>query len=608
TWLFEGHWRRRQTYLDATNIVRTVLTSEYFGLVVEITDVVPPGSALLARRFRLRSLVSGKRPVSVLHYFRFALGEVPWKQTVRHVPEQGAMVQRFRDIAMAVGGDEFSGIRCGKAGDGDRSAKADIGDGRLTGQTEDIGEVDFAAAWTIKSDGQSPVVSGRQRRKAETAEDRLLIVSAGESEAEALDQLAEAKQAGFGQLRRAAEEADRAFVRPAGLGAGAAGPTNGDDIREAYERAVLSLRLLQDAETGAILAAPEFDPTYEECGGYGYVWPRDGAYAALALAQVGHRDAAERFLDWCVKAQGDDGRWRQRYWADGSPGPTWCPPGEREQLDQSATVMFLAGRLLAGTRGKRRTEFLGRYGEMIDRGAEALLEATDPERMHRPACDLWESFHGSFTYTAAALWGALGTLRPTIGRRLGRGAEMRVREAQKAIKETVCERLWLGTYLARGIGADGSVDRHVDSSVLGVLEPFGMLSLDDDAERAMIELSVAVIEEHLGASLGRGKGIFRFQFDTYLAGAIGCVNTLWLAQVLLRLAEWHREGDAKLAAGYLDRAKSYMRFCLAHRSPTGLFPELIGRHPDTPYWAAPHGWASGLFVECARLLRSTEKA
>ncbi|MGD8240822.1 MAG: hypothetical protein PVH68_19890, partial [Armatimonadota bacterium] len=51
TWLFEGHWRRRQTYLDATNIVRTVLTSEYFGLVVEITDVVPPGSALLARRF-----------------------------------------------------------------------------------------------------------------------------------------------------------------------------------------------------------------------------------------------------------------------------------------------------------------------------------------------------------------------------------------------------------------------------------------------------------------------------------------------------------------------------------------------------------------------------
>ncbi len=586
TWLFEDHWQRTQSYLPSTNIVRTVLTSKALALTVEITDVVPPDSALLARQFRMRSHISGERSVTLLHYFRLTLGEVEWKQTVRYVPAQHAIVQSFRDITFAVGGDAFNAIRCGRAEEGDRSAKADIADGALTGQTEDIGAVDFATAWTL-----------RVRRQAET---RVLMVSAGENEAAALEQLAEAKDAGFAQLADSAEAEDRRFLKPALRQA----PEDDEDIAQAYERAVLSLRLLQDAQTGAILAAPEFDPGYEECGGYGYVWPRDGAYSALALANVGHRDAAERFLDWCAKAQGEDGLWRQRYWADGSLGPTWCAPEDYEQLDQSASVMFVVGRLLAGLRGRSRATFLDRYGTMIDRGAEALLAMTDPERMHREACDLWESFHGSFTYTGAAIHAALRLLGPTMGKRLGAPAQRAAREAQRAIKETICQRLWRGTHMARGIALDGSVDEHLDSSVLGVLEPFEVLSLDDDTERAMVENSVAAIEEHLRADLHGGRGIFRFQFETYLGGAVGCVNTLWMAQVLLRLAQWHQWRYPTYAAEYLSRAKSYLRFCLKHRSPTGLFPELIGRTAEAPYWAAPHGWASGLFVECARLLKS----
>jgi|GEM_PF-321599 len=615
-WLFDDRWDRTQSYAPGSNVVHTTLASEPLGLTVEITDVVPPDSALLARRFVLRSHIPTARTVSVLHYFYFTLGEVPWKQSVRYLPDAAAMVQYFRDIAVAVGGDAFTAIRCGRARDGERSAKTDIADGALTGQPEDIGEVDFAVAWTLKL-----------RTRAET---RVLMISAAETEAAALRQLSEAKQTRFAQLAAAAQCSDRAFgrlprrafpaVRREGVvracasagstdtrsspGEPSMGPAGDGSFAEAYERAVLSLRLLQDAQTGAIAAAPEFDPTYERCGGYGYCWPRDGAYAAMALAEIGHRDAAERFLDWCAAAQGGDGLWRQRYWADASLGPSWCAPERREQLDQSATVLFLAGKLLASLRGRPHTTFMDRHGLMIERGAKALIAAADLERMHCPACDLWESFEGAFTYTAAAIHGALGLLRTPIARRLGPDAQKAAREIQRAIKSTVCGKLWLGTHLARGIATDGSIDGHIDSSILGALEPFNLLSLDDEAERAMVEHSVATIEEHLGTSGADGNGIFRFQFDTYLGGAIGCVNTLWLAKVLLRLAQWYQGRNEKRAADYLQRAKSHIRFCLKHRTPTGLFPELIGRTPDTPYWAAPHAWASALFVGCAILLQS----
>jgi GH15 family glucan-1,4-alpha-glucosidase len=56
---------------------------------------------------------------------------------------------------------------------------------------------------------------------------------------------------------------------------------------------------------------------------------------------------------------------------------------------------------------------------------------------------------------------------------------------------------------------------------------------------------------------------------------------------------------------FRDRAVEYLRLCLARTTPTGLLPELIGLQPDTPYWAAPHAWASALMVRCVHLLDDT---
>src|SRR5262249_17950699 len=49
-------------------------------------------------------------------------------------------------------------------------------------------------------------------------------------------------------------------------------------VRNVSNRSLITLNLLTDSQTGGILAAPECDPDFTSCGGYGFCWPRDGAF------------------------------------------------------------------------------------------------------------------------------------------------------------------------------------------------------------------------------------------------------------------------------------------------------------------------------------------
>src|SRR5262249_15510216 len=77
--------------------------------------------------------------------------------------------------------------------------------------------------------------------------------------------------------------------------------------RELYERSLLTLKLLSDRTTGAIIAAPEFDREREACGGYGYVWGRDAAFNAHAMGLAGMFEEAEAFFEFARRVQERDG-------------------------------------------------------------------------------------------------------------------------------------------------------------------------------------------------------------------------------------------------------------------------------------------------------------
>ncbi len=86
---------------------------------------------------------------------------------------------------------------------------------------------------------------------------------------------------------------------------------------EMYERSLLVLHALIDRRTGAVAAGAR--------DGWAYVWPRDAAAVAMALAATGHRGEAESIVRFLLGAGIEQAA---RFNGDGSPAPGRAAQGD----------------------------------------------------------------------------------------------------------------------------------------------------------------------------------------------------------------------------------------------------------------------------------------
>ena len=195
------------------------------------------------------------------------------------------------------------------------------------------------------------------------------------------------------------------------------GPTVPEDVpRRGVIASDLRALDLLTAESGARIAAPEFDTFYSTSGGYGYTWFRDEAETASALLSASEEidlDADEELLaaaSFLCRTQDADGSWPHRVWADsGKVAPGWAnariegangTPGPNDQLDQPASVVAFLARL------RRTTDLPEEWRERIDATiADAvafLRETTEDDGLPRRCQNCWENALGRFTHTGAA--------------------------------------------------------------------------------------------------------------------------------------------------------------------------------------------------------------
>ena len=587
-WTFDAAFSKHQYYLPDTNIVRTELVLDHPSVAMTLTDFCPPKTTALFRTVRLENRGDERFHGSFGHYFDLRLGEVWGKQAVGYDPAAGHFLQYFRGIAIAVGGTAPDLWRCGKSLQYDhRSAKYDMADGHLEGQLEDIGRVDFAGFKHLDlAPGESLeftliIAAGSSREEAQEMERTLA--------AEGAQAALEATQS---KWHKWLEQRISLHVP--------------EDIDAAFRRALLATAILQDANTGSILAAPEFDPAYERCGGYGYCWPRDASEAAEALAEAGYPDVFDRLCAWYRTSQLPDGMWGQRHWADGQVAASWALRRGFEQIDETAAALASLCKQVLWAPQDRREAILEANWSHIQPAAQALCDRIGDDGMHRHACDLWETYCGVFLYTNASMAHALRCAVDCARLADEKKAADTWETTHQRIKRATLA-MFNGTHFPRGLHQDGSLDDAVDSSSLGLCEPWGMLSADDAAEREMIIANFAEIRRRLTHDFGTARGLRRFEGDAYLGGVVGCVNTLWGAQISLILARSLAPTAPDTAREYRDLAAEYIRLCLSRATATGLLPELIGLQPDTPYWAAPHGWASALMVRCTLLWDTVDR-
>jgi len=151
-------------------------------------------------------------------------------------------------------------------------------------------------------------------------------------------------------------------------------------------RADLRVMDLLSAPTGGRIAAPEFDPFYQNSGGYGFVWFRDDASVSRHLLEASDRlgletaDILEESAQFLCDRQLADGTWPHRVWAtDGSLAPGWANANvERNeesaeyQGDQTATVTAYLATLLRTRHGRLSDDLTVKIRDTIVEAVDAL--------------------------------------------------------------------------------------------------------------------------------------------------------------------------------------------------------------------------------------------
>jgi len=558
-WLDAGPWEWRQAYEDGSSVLRT--TTELGGTTIEVTDLVTPAEPVLVRGIR-----SSTGEQLVVHIAPSLDGDE--RGGAGYVdPGSGALVFYLRGVALAVGliaGDTRPTLR------------------ESNGQeaTQDV------VVYRAPVEGSlAGVVDGEAR----------VLVAFGATPDEAIARLRRPASVGLDVLVGERAAYDRETI------ALAAPASDEGDVARLYARSLLVLEQLTDRQTGATIAAPEFDPTFEQSGGYGFVWPRDLGYVVLSFLAAGRSDLAVPALRWLAREQAPEGLWLQRYWTNGSLAPSWG----LHQLDETGMVVFAyeaAWRELGDAALDRELWPSARAA------ADFLCGFMDAATgLPLPSVDLWEQTDGQHSYSAAATYGGL-TAASAMARRHEPSLEARYRTAAERVRAAIEEHLWSdehGRYLrSRWVGRPDELgeqppaafhrslryptksvrsvdpeDARVDSSLLGLAWPFRAVDPSSPRMRATVE----AVARELRVPDG---GVLRHEDDDYAGGNPWLISTLWL-------------GLAERQAGDDVGHRESLEYALARQTSLGLLPEQVTRD-GKPAWVVPLGWSHAMLILAAR--------
>ncbi len=364
-----------------------------------------------------------------------------------------------------------------------------------------------------------------------------------------------------------------------------------------FKRSLLYVRAHVDLG-GGILASIDSDMLNYGLDTYAYVWPRDAAYAAMALDAAGDTNVAKRFFEFCRTAIANDGYFMHKYLPDGSLGSSWHPwilSGQFQlpiQEDETAIIVIA---LLQHYRRSRDLEFLEvMFEPLVVKAAEFMVSYRDPAtKLPQPSYDLWEQERGCFTYTAASVSGALAAAAE-LSNILGKSDYgRRYAQAAEEIREGILEHLWddtRGVFFKSLIRAEEKItqDAVIDvSSAYGVFA-FGVLPPSDPRlAKAFAETARALSQ---GVSVG---GLARYQRDDYCradpisAGNPWITTTLWYAEYLTASAK--KESDMKAV-------RDIFAWVVEHAAPSGVLAEQLNAQTGQQLSATPLAWSHASYV------------
>ncbi len=347
------------------------------------------------------------------------------------------------------------------------------------------------------------------------------------------------------------EASGRAAADRAWLGSGTV-PGAGTRWEDMARWALVDLHTFQ-APNGAVAAGPG--------GPWGYFWPRDGSFAAVALSRSGHPQDAAQVLDRLARLEFDPTTgFQARYRLDGTP-----LTDRARQSDGCGWVLWA----IASVRAHSAAGVPPSAARLRDRCTRTLTALVDHGlRLPPPSPDYWEvpasrTTLGTVAPILAGLQAAAGDYRRT-------GAPREAADAEQAASG-------LASLLARDFGpryerfgADGGLD----AAVAMLLPPF---------VRAPVPAGVTNAWHAYQRQAAQPAGGLAPGVDWVKNG--GASWTPETALVALTAAASGRTGAAEDRLDWLD----------AHRTAYGSLPEKVTR-TGRPAGPAPLVWTASLVL------------
>jgi len=370
-------------------------------------------------------------------------------------------------------------------------------------------------------------------------------------------------------------------------------------VTDIFNRSLLILRTQID-NRGAIIAANDSDIVRFGKDTYSYMWGRDGAFVAAALAKAGYTHVCMKFFDFCARVLSEEGYLYQHYNPDGSLASNWHPwlvDGKAALPIQEDSTALILWALWMHFESSKDVEFIRPlYDKLIKKSADFLVTNRDPEtKLPMPCYDLWEERFGVHSFTVASV---IAGLRASANfARVFRDTSLAEKydKVAEQIKEGLTKYLYhtgLKRYARSGYRKDKGyeLDKVIDVSLLG-LTLLGALPPRDLRMGETME----AIHKKLWLKTPV-EGCARYQNDVYqrpsdsppdIPGNPWFISTLWLGEYFIARAESLQE---------LREALPYLEWCGRNALPSGVLAEQVHPVDSSPLSVSPLTWSHSAFV------------
>ncbi|MFB6181909.1 MAG: glycoside hydrolase family 15 protein [Candidatus Magasanikbacteria bacterium] len=586
-WFEDGSWDFDIGYKKGRMVSDIEAINSDLGIKIKFHDVVYNEKDVLVRHLKLFNLDDYKKEVKL--YFDHQL-EVyntphsdtgyydPMKESIIHYLGKRAFLMHLKTEGKDCGFDDYS------VGlydiEGQEGTYKDAGDGNLEQNPIEHGRVSECIGSYFKLEGGSNREVFYWLAAAESIE-----------EVQKLNDYVEEK--GPEHLQKTASDYWKAWTNKQNFSFYG---LNQEQIN-LFRTSQLLMRTHIDND-GAVIASLDSDMLWHGRDTYGYMWPRDGAYIALALDKIGDQQLSKTFFEFCSDIIRDEGFFMHKYRPDKSVGSSWHPwvhEGETIlpiQEDETALVLVA---LWEHYTVSKDIEFIENiYNFFIENAADFLVDYRhEDSNLPKPSYDLWEEKFGTSTYTASTVYGGL-MAAGKFANLLGKSEQAETyKQAAKEVQQATMEHLYdeQEEYFYKLVNKeDGEfkADKTIDiSSVYGVFL-FGLLNLDDDRLREAFD---NMIEElFVDTEIG---GVRRYTGDDYynsyenMDGNPWTFTTLWYAQYKIATAE--QEED-------LQEVKNIFQWITDHALTSGVLSEQLDPYSGRAESATPLTWAHAEYI------------